>query len=656
MNWQATASNLARSLRAALHDLPYEDVNATGATEDHPYRRIIEDVRTLYRADDLTGAPGIRHRSQSMALPYASYKLAFTPGLLALYQRGTENLLPTPASVLGAGGAYVLSDDQKSLGLFPSSDPSGNWWIPSGQVFYSPNPADTPAQELASAQAHFFLAMRYRDPFLNDTIVSYDTPYDLLPVSVQDAAQNTITTTNDYRVLQPELLTDPNGNQSKVAFDGLGLVVGTAVMGKKATEDLGDTLDVGFETDLTQSEIDQFFADPTGAPAATLLGRATSRIVYDLGRFARQPAPPAPAYAATITRETHVNYGQGQTPRRQVSFSYSDGFGREIQRKMQVDPGPLTPGGPVVDPRWVVSGWTIFNNKGKPVRQYEPFFYGTQEFVFGNTVGVSATMFYDPVGRAVATLHPNHSYEKVVFDPWRQETYDVNDTVSANGSETGDPRTDADIKGYVAEYFKLQPSTWQTWYQQRITGTIGAQEQDAATKTEVHANTPTTAQFDTLGRAFLTFAFNRYLSGTTPIEEHNRTVIEFDIEGNQRTITDALGRTIMTYDYDMLGTRIRQQSVDAGERWMLNDATGKPLLAWDSRDHRLTHAYDMLHRPTSLFVQTGSNTEITRRAHRVWRRPDRWPGQRSDTRSSRQSVSAIRRCWHRDEQQVRLQG
>ena len=38
-------------------------------------------------------------------------------------------------------------------------------------------------------------------------------------------------------------------------------------------------------------------------------------------------------------------------------------------------------------------------------------------------------LFYDPVERVVATLHPNHTWEKVVFDPWKQATYDVNDTV-----------------------------------------------------------------------------------------------------------------------------------------------------------------------------------------------------------------------------------
>ena len=42
----------------------------------------------------------------------------------------------------------------------------------------------------------------------------------------------------------------------------------------------------------------------------------------------------------------------------------------------------------------------------------------------------------------------------------------------------------------------------------------------------------------------------------------------------------------MRYDYDMLGNRIHQASMEAGERWMLNDVAGKPIRAWDSRGHR----------------------------------------------------------------------
>jgi len=41
-------------------------------------------------------------------------------------------------------------------------------------------------------------------------------------------------------------------------------------------------------------------------------------------------------------------------------------------------------------------------------------------------------LFDDPMQRVIAALHPNHTYEKVVFDTWQQTTYDVNDTCGAN--------------------------------------------------------------------------------------------------------------------------------------------------------------------------------------------------------------------------------
>ena len=43
--------------------------------------------------------------------------------------------------------------------------------------------------------------------------------------------------------------------------------------------------------------------------------------------------------------------------------------------------------------------------------------------------------------------------------------------------------------------------------------------------------------------------------------------------------------------------------MDAGDRWMLNDAAGKPMLAWDSRGHTFRTEYDALHRPVGSFVQ-----------------------------------------------------
>jgi Salmonella virulence plasmid 65kDa B protein/Insecticide toxin TcdB middle/C-terminal region/Insecticide toxin TcdB middle/N-terminal region len=578
---------------AAATDLPYEDIYAAGATQNHPYRRLIERVRMLYRKDDLSAALRLGG-VESLALPFAAYKLALTPGLVALYRRGAENLLPTPAAVLRDQGGYVLSDDQIALGLFPATDQPGCWWVPSGQVFHSGNAADTPAQELAAARSQYFLPQRFRDPFGNDTTATYDA-YALLLTGVRDPAQNVIAARGDYRVLQPSLLTDPNGNRSAAAFDALGLLAGTAVMGK-ASESLGDTLD-GFAADLTQAQIDQFFADPKGPAAGALLSGATSRIIYDIGRFARAPsttAAPLPVYAARVARETHgSDLAQGQTSKLQVSFGYSDGLGREIQRKVQAESG--TPG-------WIASGWTIFNNKDKPVRNYEPFFDNTNDFKFGITAGVSPILFYDPLGRAIAAVHPDHSWEKVVFDPWRDKTWDRNDTVLI-----ADPNPDADAGAFFA---RLPDADYlPTWYGQNATG--GADQQDAAQKASLCAATPTTAFFESLGRTFLTVTYNRTPSGNgPPLEDRDRTSVEVDIEGNQRSTADALARKVMAYDYDMIGSRIRQTSVDAGERWMLNDASGKPLLGWDSLNRRIRHDYDVRRRPSNLYLQTDANPEI----------------------------------------------
>ena len=128
----------------------------------------------------------------------------------------------------------------------------------------------------------------------------------------------------------------------------------------------------------------------------------------------------------------------------QLGFAYSDGFGRQIQSKIQAEPGPLAEGGTAVVPRWVGSGWTILDNKGRPVREYEPFFSAGHGFEFEVLAGVSPVLFRDPAGRVVAVLRPDHAYEKVRFGAWRQVRHDANDTCAARAGQTGDPRTDLD--------------------------------------------------------------------------------------------------------------------------------------------------------------------------------------------------------------------
>ena len=78
--------------------------------------------------------------------------------------------------------------------------------------------------------------------------------------------------------------------------------------------------------------------------------------------------------------------------------------------------------------------------------------------------------------------------------------------------------------------------------------------------------------------------------------------MELDIEGNQRAVIDAKDRVVMRYAYDMLGTRIHQTSMEAGERWMLNDVAGNLVHAWDSRGHHHVAYYDKLRRPKLQYV------------------------------------------------------
>jgi hypothetical protein len=55
---------------------------------------------------------------------------------------------------------------------------------------------------------------------------------------------------------------------------------------------------------------------------------------------------------------------------------------------------------------------------------------------------------------------------------------------------------------------------------------------------------------------------------------------------------------------------VHSESMEAGERWMLNDVVGKPVFAWNSRDHRLRMTYDALGRPVEVRIQEGTGPEL----------------------------------------------
>ena len=201
------------------------------------------------------------------------------------------------------------------------------------------------------------------------------------------------------------------------------------------------------------------------------------------------------------------------------------------------------------------------------MRQYEPFFSqlpaSGQQFEFGVLAGVSPILCYDPPGRVVATIHPDHSYEKAVFDPWHAASWDVVDTVTV-----AHPATDPDVGDFFA---RLPASDYlPTWY---TTNSGGSQwQQQAAANATANADTPAVTYFDPLGRTFVSVADNgpagKYVSH-----------VSLDIQGNQRSVTDALNRLVARYDYAVARAQISLASMEAGQRWTLADAVGKTIRA-----------------------------------------------------------------------------
>ena len=58
------------------------------------------------------------------------------------------------------------------------------------------------------------------------------------------------------------------------------------------------------------------------------------------------------------------------------------------------------------DPRWVANGRIVINNKGNPVKQYEPYFSATPDYEEEEAMramGSTPIIYYDALGRVIRT-------------------------------------------------------------------------------------------------------------------------------------------------------------------------------------------------------------------------------------------------------------
>ncbi|ELC1729007.1 hypothetical protein RIV63_000074 [Salmonella enterica] len=123
-----------------------------------------------------------------------------------------------------------------------------------------------------------------------------------------------------------------------------------------------------------------------------------------------------------------------------ITVGYSDGFGRAIQLCALVPEGDAwhrEDGGQVdttpikASERWVVSGRTEYDNKGQPVRSYQPYFLDSWLFVTDDSIrtnGYSDTLYYDALGRNIRTVTAKGYLRCARSYSWFSVAEDENDT------------------------------------------------------------------------------------------------------------------------------------------------------------------------------------------------------------------------------------
>ncbi|SFK87077.1 RHS repeat-associated core domain-containing protein [Nitrosomonas aestuarii] len=594
-------SDFEAILTSNSNSISYQETATEGITQ----RRLIEHVRTVYYDENFTVALPLGQQS-SHGIPFESYQLAYTPELL---------------QTLFGGKIADAEDLMANEGQYVHSEGDNNWWIRSGTTNFLADNNET----LETIRNRFYSPVSYTSPFGATTAVEYYKDYFFILQATEDTLQNRVSVERfNFRTLSPIRMRDINDNLSEIVTDELGLVKATAVMGKG---DEADNLESFSEitSPSERSTVQTYFTLEDWAilrnTARSLLGNATARFVYDFDRYRTtaqslqqqlddNPAlgdcertDLSPTVTGSIAREQHHSINPNSPL--QLSFEYTDGMGNVAMVKAQAEPGEAlnlvvqddcTFTLETIDTRannqlrWIGNGRTVLNNKGTPVKQYEPyfsvnFFYEDHKALVGR--GVTPIIYYDAIGRNIRTELPDGTFSRIEFDSWQQRSYDPNDTVqdSAWYSERGSPDPQAN-----------EPTV---------------PEQRAAWLAASHHDTPATVHLDTLGRPVLSIEHNRIeqidqIGNITGfLDEYPQTRITLDIEGNARAIIDARGNTVMTYGYNLLGTRVYQLSMDAGERWTLANVAGNPMRAWDSRNHVVITTYDILQRPLTMRVQGG---------------------------------------------------
>lgn len=279
----------------------------------------------------------------------------------------------------------------------------------------------------------------------------------------------------DYNNLLAYELTDSNETKSQVLFDALGQVVVTSVFGNEDGKPAGAA---------PLYPLNKYYQYPKNITVEGLLTEpmdyvkgACTFFFYDLFAFSKKKDP---VFYIQIERQSfHSQDPNGTQALPKATIQFEDGFGRNTETKAAIETG--TDG----KMQWLVSGKTIYNSKGKPYKQYLPYFSDNGFYEMQQEVGNPTIFHYDPLMRTIRTDTPKGFFTKSEIRSWETVQYDEDDTVVESTY----------FQQFMSNY-PVNPTPEQK------------AEKDALEKAAVFYNTPEKQILDNLGNPAYSIACN----------------------------------------------------------------------------------------------------------------------------------------------------
>ena len=281
---------------------------------------------------------------------------------------------------------------------------------------------------------HFRLPVAFRETLLTGAATVTRDVHDCVITQLKYAAGLTTTAEYDWRFMTPVRVTDANDNVRSVTIDALGRVTSLRFSGTE------NGVSAGY------SEAAMAIHETAGAALALKGPLPVARcLTYVTDSWLQEGAEKLPPHVVTLTTDRYDS-DESQQIRQQVTFS--DGFGRILQAAsrqadgeawQRAEDGSLTvgaDGAPVTaqtDTRWAVTGRTEYDNKGQPVRTYQPYFLDSWKHVSDDSARqdlYADTHHYDPAGREWQVQTAKGWLRRVLLTPWFVVSEDENDTAT----------------------------------------------------------------------------------------------------------------------------------------------------------------------------------------------------------------------------------